>query len=482
MPENNIVLKHIEIAKKIYKYIIDNKILKGDKLPGGRTFAVKYNVSKNTVYEALELLQADGYVVIKKDSGTFVTDKIWNTALSGSPNWDAYINNSWSHNRNEILDNVFCDESRIEDDVIYLSQDCLASKFNASLYLNKALDIIPYIIQKNKLFTQYLFQGDPIYRKIIAEYLNKRWYTDIVQIENMILTPGMPNSIDSLIRGIISRHDIIYTESPTFFNAVPLILSLGQQVAAIECDEEGICIDKLYKNFKRNGRHIICVTPTCRYPNGKTMSLKRRIELLEFAYENKIPVIEFDNMFDMENILPPLYVLDKHNIVIHAGSIAYPYAFGLGIGWIIAPDYLLNRLAVVSMETNHYPSQINHLITSVMLSENVNGGGIYNEFVKQFIPLRNQHLKKCENLFKHHISDIASWDTYNERGLYYIKMNNDISVKKMMNYNSMVRFASGSIFSSSDTSYILINGLSLSLKKLNQGLEILKYIALKSNK
>lgn len=61
-------------------------------------------------------------------------------------------------------------------------------------------------------------------------------------------------------------------------------------------------------------------------------------------------------------------------------------------------------------------------------------------------------------------------------------MNNDISVKKMMNYNSMVRFASGSIFSSSDTSYILINGLSLSLKKLNQGLEILKYIALKSNK
>lgn len=61
-------------------------------------------------------------------------------------------------------------------------------------------------------------------------------------------------------------------------------------------------------------------------------------------------------------------------------------------------------------------------------------------------------------------------------------MNNDISVKKMMNYNSMVRFASGFIFSSSDTSYILINGLSLSLKKLNQGLEILKYIALKSNK
>lgn len=78
MPENNIVLKHIEIAKKIYKYIIDNKILKGDKLPGGRTFAVKYNVSKNTVYEALELLQADGYVVIKKDSGTFVTDKVSN--------------------------------------------------------------------------------------------------------------------------------------------------------------------------------------------------------------------------------------------------------------------------------------------------------------------------------------------------------------------------------------------------------------------
>lgn len=482
MPANKIVLKHIEIAKKIYQYILDNKILKGEKLPGGRIFADKYNVSKNTVYEALELLQSDDYVIIKKDSGTFVTDKIWKTALSGAPNWDAYINNSWSHNRNEILDNVFCDESRVEDDVLYLSQDCLASKFNASVYINKALELIPYIIQKNKLFTQYIFQGDPLYRKIIAEYLNKRWNTDIVQRENMILTPGMPNSIDSLIRGIISKHDIIYTESPTFFNAVPLILSLGQQVCAIECDKEGICIDKLYKNLKRNGRHIICVTPTCRYPNGKTMSLKRRLELLEFSYENKIPLIEFDNMFDMENILPPLYVLDKHNIVIHAGSIAYPYAFGLGIGWILAPEYLLTRLAVVSMETNHYPAQLNHLITSVMLSENVNGGGLYNQFVDQFIPLRNHHLEECEKLFKKHLSSIASWDTYNERGLYYIKMDNDISVKKMMNYNNMVRFASGSIFSSNDSQYILINGLSLSLKKLNQGLEILKSIALKSNK
>lgn len=481
MHTNNILLKHIEIAKKIYKYILDNKILKGEKLPGGRTFAVKYNVSKNTVYEALELLQADGYVIIKKDSGTFVTDKIWNNALAGSPNWDAYINNSWSHIRNEILDNVFCNESKI-DDVIYLSQDCLASKFNASKYLNKALENIPYIIQKNKLFTQYRFQGDPIYRKIIAEYLNKRWHTDTVKAENMILTPGMPNNIDSLIRGIISRHDIIYTESPTFFHAVPLILSLGQQISAVECDEEGISIDKLHKSLKRNGRHIVCVTPTCRYPNGKTMSIKRRLELLEFCCENKIPLIEFDNMFDMENILPPLYVLDKKNIVIHAGSIAYPYAFGLGIGWIIAPDYLLNRLAVVSMETNHYPSQLNHLITSVMLSENVSGGGIYNQFINQFIPLRNHHLEECEKLFSLHLSDIASWDTYNERGLYYIKMNSDISVKKMMNYNSMVRFASGSIFSSNDVSYILINGLSLSLKKLNQGLEILKSTALKSNK
>ncbi len=61
-------------------------------------------------------------------------------------------------------------------------------------------------------------------------------------------------------------------------------------------------------------------------------------------------------------------------------------------------------------------------------------------------------------------------------------MDNDISVRKMMNYNSMVRFASSSIFSSNDSSYILINGISLSLKKLNQGLEILKSIALKSNK
>ncbi len=44
MSENNIVLKHIEVAKKIYQYILDNKILKGDKLPGGRTFAVQYSI------------------------------------------------------------------------------------------------------------------------------------------------------------------------------------------------------------------------------------------------------------------------------------------------------------------------------------------------------------------------------------------------------------------------------------------------------
>lgn len=45
------ILKYIEVAENIEKYIIRNHLKVGDKLPGGRYFTELFNTSKNTLLE-----------------------------------------------------------------------------------------------------------------------------------------------------------------------------------------------------------------------------------------------------------------------------------------------------------------------------------------------------------------------------------------------------------------------------------------------
>ena len=64
------------VCDKIRKYIKDNELESGSKLPGERSLSEMMGVSRSTVREAIRELQNEGVVKVKVGKGTFVTDYI----------------------------------------------------------------------------------------------------------------------------------------------------------------------------------------------------------------------------------------------------------------------------------------------------------------------------------------------------------------------------------------------------------------------
>lgn len=64
-----------EVANDIKRYIIDNDLQKGNKIPNETELSELLEVSRITVREAIKILSASGVVEIKRGVGTFICDK-----------------------------------------------------------------------------------------------------------------------------------------------------------------------------------------------------------------------------------------------------------------------------------------------------------------------------------------------------------------------------------------------------------------------
>ena len=65
-------MKYEKIASEILKYIEDKEFIQGDKLPSISDLVEEYQVGKNTVIKALELLESSGIIYQVRGSGIFV--------------------------------------------------------------------------------------------------------------------------------------------------------------------------------------------------------------------------------------------------------------------------------------------------------------------------------------------------------------------------------------------------------------------------
>lgn len=68
------MLKYVEISNDIRNKIIEGRYIANEKLPYEKDICDEYNSSKMTVKKALDILVAEGLLVKRRGSGTFVKD------------------------------------------------------------------------------------------------------------------------------------------------------------------------------------------------------------------------------------------------------------------------------------------------------------------------------------------------------------------------------------------------------------------------
>jgi GntR family transcriptional regulator/MocR family aminotransferase len=161
-----------------------------------------------------------------------------------------------------------------------------------------------------------------------------------------------------------------WVETPGFPFARKGLELAGLALAPIPVDADGLDIDHGLRHHP--DAKLVVLTPGQQAPLGATLSLERRLRLLQWAAANKVWVIEDDYLSELQlagRAAPALAALDRDGRVIHIGSFSKTLSPALRLGFLVAPAELVSRFAEVAACLAPPPGPAVQLATAAFMRE-----------------------------------------------------------------------------------------------------------------
>ena len=189
----------------------------------------------------------------------------------------------------------------------------------------------------DKALQYSLSMGVPDFRAAVAEY-SKGQVPD-VKTENILITSGSQQGLDVVGRAFLNPGDYVICEAPTYVGALQAFNFYQAKYETIDMDEYGMITDQLEAKIKKVNPKFIYVVPNFQNPSGITMSLKRRLQLIEVANRYNVPIIDDNPYGELRFEGEPVDSLRKlgGDTVISLSTFSKICAPGMRIAWLIAP-------------------------------------------------------------------------------------------------------------------------------------------------
>ncbi|MCP4429638.1 MAG: PLP-dependent aminotransferase family protein [Gammaproteobacteria bacterium] len=346
-----------QLEASLRRLILQGSLTPGQKLPSTRDLCQELGVSRITVKSVYEQLVAEGYAQARTGAGTFVAQGL---------DFEASPNIRRRRQRNSDADVEISDRAR----AIMSSQASVrhgeTEPFRPGI---PALDLFPI-----KAWNKYLLDamaceqrhhlsygqlnGSSSLRDSIARHLNdaRGMQVDPAQI---VITSGAQQAFVMIAFVLLNKGDVVWYENPGHIAGRDVMQIMGANIAAVPVDNEGLDIQFAIDNHPNPA--IIFTTPSHQQPLGTTMSLVRRLTLLNYAQQNNAWIIEDD--YDSEfryrgRPLPALSALDSERRVFYVGTFSKSMFAAIRTGYIVVPPGLVDSFAKAGNLLGHGSSAV----------------------------------------------------------------------------------------------------------------------------
>jgi GntR family transcriptional regulator/MocR family aminotransferase len=365
-----------QIYEQLRNMILKGELRSGAKLPSSRAMAQHFNVSRNTVNEAYEMLIAEGYLDGVQRLGIFVAR---GAVLIPKP-------------RKTTADeqySAFAKEKIDEDAICFHSGTPAADLFPRSRWNRLAYAAF------REAPESALGYGDPRgrveLREALAAYLHRRRGI-VCSADNIIITTGAKQAISLTAKCLLEQGREVYIEDPTNRNVWKIFGYHTQSLYPIPVDGEGIIPSLL--PAERNPTLIFC-TPSHQFPLGGILSIQRRLELLSYAERKNCHIVEddYDSEFRYRGLpVSSMQSLDPDR-VIYIGTFSKILFPSLRLGYVVLPSPFLERFAECKMLGDHHTNAVNQLTLSRFLEN----GDLERHIarMKRIYRRRRDHLISC---------------------------------------------------------------------------------------
>jgi GntR family transcriptional regulator/MocR family aminotransferase len=354
------------------------------RLPSSRSLSVDLGISRLTVNLAFSKLHAEGYLRSKARSGTFVAHPLPETFLTADKFAAGRIRPGGPKrcrpvgNRSRISNRT----DAIPDQRVGKEFDLGALGAGAGVSLVPglpAVDEFPIEIwerlrakalaQKGAhLLRHASSRGDADLRRAVASYLcdfrGARCHPD-----QILIVGGMQQAMLISAMALINPGEPVWIEDPGFHQARRVFVLAGAKLVPKPLDQEGIVIAR---SRREKQPKLIHITPSHQYPLGMTMSFERRTALLDFARAHNAFIFEDDFYAEFRFTGPPLPCLqgiDNFSRVIYAGTMSKILYPSLRLGYLVAPEHLIDPLVKIRSTMDQHSSAIDQATLARFINE-----------------------------------------------------------------------------------------------------------------
>ena len=318
---------HLQLAEQFRAAIRDGRLQAGHRLPSTRDLAKDLSVSRSVAQAAYDQLHAEGWIEGRTGAGTFVTDVApLQPAVRRSP----------------------------------------ARKPDPTADLLTLRPGIPYIAPTpdpgwRRAWREVSTQspppgyddaaGLPALREALAEHVG-RVRGIACGPENLLITNGTVHGLRLLLAVTREPGDRIAIEDPGYLNAVIAARDHRLEIVDVPVDEDGLQVEALTDDVP-----AAYDTPSHQYPLGGRLPVARRNELIRWARRTGAMLIEDDYDSEFRYDVAPLPALAQLDLdrVVHLGTLSKTLSPSLRLGWLVASDTMVDRLATFRAESGDWP-------------------------------------------------------------------------------------------------------------------------------
>ncbi|ROO83571.1 DNA-binding transcriptional MocR family regulator [Actinocorallia herbida] len=316
----------------------------GTRMPSSRALTERYRVSPVTVSRALALLVAEGVVVTKPGSGTFVAER---RASHGAA--DRSWQNTALGDRRVDAEGVALGLIPVPDGVIPLVGGYLPEGLRPARALAAASARAG---RRPQAWAAPPQEGLPELRA---------WFAGLTGCapEDVLIAGGGQAALWLALRAIVPPGGPVLVESPTYPGAIAAARAAGLVPVPVPVDDEGVDPALLAEAFARTGARAFFCQPTFHNPTGAVLSPARRTGVLEAARAAGAFLIEddFARHLSMGAAPAPLVSGDAAGTVVHIASLTKVTAPSLRISGIVARGPVAERIRAAQLVETFFPAR-----------------------------------------------------------------------------------------------------------------------------
>ncbi len=343
-----------QLAESIKLAVHSGRLGHGDRLPATRELAGQLGLNRTTVSAAYSVLEQAGLLEGQVGRGSFVAVPGIESEGPADPtpfDWHTVLARDEPLSPPPANVSINFASSRPAEDGFPMTE------FRA---LSKQVIDGPQATEILQLGSPYGFR--PLRRYLLAQSTAEGAARPG---DDLIVTNGCQQALDLLARVLVTDNVPVLLEDPVYHGLLRVFTRAGATLIPLPFGNSGFSPAVLEALVSQHRPRLLVVTPEFQNPTGVTLTVEQRRAIIGVSQRFGMIVIESEIYRDLRyrgESLPSLKQLDESGNVISIGSyskVAFP---GLRVGWVIAPEPVVARLAQAKETSDLHSDQLSQAV------------------------------------------------------------------------------------------------------------------------